>query len=79
MPPPAPASVVADGAYGLPSHPSEYTISWSADGEAVSASVDGEPIAFIIADRKPGFHAYVGTDCPWGRPFDADLHRQLFG
>jgi hypothetical protein len=79
LPPPAPASVLEEGASGLPSRTSGYTISWSADGQAVSASIDDEPIAFIIADRKPGFHAYIRTDCPWGQPFDANLHRQLFG
>lgn len=79
LPPPAPASILEDGAFNLPTRPSEYSISWSHDGEAASASVDGQPIAFIAAGRKPGFHAYVRTECPWGRPFDSGLHRELFG
>ena len=79
LPLPAPPNALADTARLLPTDPHAYRLEWSADGEAVRAVLDEEPIAFIHAADQRGFHRNIGVECPWGHVFDADLHDQLFG
>ena len=78
LPPPAPSAVLQEQAESLPTRPSDYVIGWSEDGEAARVSLGDRPIAFIVAHEKPGFHTYIRTECPWGRPFDSGFYGQLF-
>jgi hypothetical protein len=79
LPPPAPDGVLKDGASPLATDPQAYDLDWSSDGEAVQALLGDRAVAFIVAGTKRGFHVNLRADCPWGRVFDAELHRRLFG
>jgi hypothetical protein len=76
-PPPAPASVLKDS-FDAPHRPGDYFLEWSEDGEAVRALAGSRPIAFVTAYDKRGYHAHLLVDCPWGHPFDEELHLELF-
>ena len=78
-PPPAPAEVVGPGAHRVaPLEREAVAFTWSADGEAVAASVDGVLIGFIAPGARRGYSQHLRAAGPWGSPFDADLYGTLF-
>ena len=79
LPPPAPLAVIDDSIPAAPDSLDRYRLEWSNDGEAVRAIANDRPVAFISARHQQGFHVGLRVDCPWGKPFDADLHGRLFG
>ena len=79
LPLPAPSNALAEPGARLPIDPDSYRLEWSRDGDAVQASVNNEPVAFIQVAEARGFHSNIAVECPWGRPFDRGLHERLFG
>ena len=79
LPPPAPDGVLKDGTSVPAADPQAYDLDWSSDGEAVQVLLGDRTVAFLVAGTKRGFHVNLNADCPWGRVFDAELHRRLFG
>jgi hypothetical protein len=79
-PPPAPAEVVGPSAHrDAPLDPVTVTLAWSADGEAVAASVDGVLVGFIAPGVRRGYSRHLRAAGPWGSPLDGALHAELFG
>jgi len=79
LPPPAPADVVGPNALRKgPLKPTDVDVTWSANGEAAAAWVDGELVGFIAPGERRGYSRHLQVRGPWGAPLDAELFRRFF-
>ena len=77
-PPPAAEGYVTDAAQCLCPRDHDWTFFWSSDGEAVTVSKDGEPVAFIVNGQRRGYSRELVKDGPWGHPWSDDLFERTF-
>lgn len=77
--PPAPRSVTGAGAVMSPASSDELRLEWSADGESAAVHFGETLLGFIARASKPGYSRHLIVECPWGRPLDEGLYRELFG
>ena len=78
-PPPAPSNRVLAGGAREPPTSNRWTVQWSADGEAVAALLDDQPIAFIVAGQQRGYARYIAADAQsWALPWSEETYAEAF-
>jgi hypothetical protein len=76
-PPPAPIDRVEHG--GVLSAPGQWSVIWSASGDAVAALLNALPIGFVSAPDQRGWARYMRAGAgSWAKPWDEDTYRTLF-
>jgi hypothetical protein len=79
QPPPATAEVTTADAFRVaPLGDGDVQFAWSADGESVAAWVGDRLAGFIARAERRGYSVHLVAECPWGRPADPALYKQLF-
>jgi hypothetical protein len=77
-PPPATAAFAKLGSERRTPHPDQVTISWSADGDAACAHVDGALMGFLDARERRSQSVNLVQDGPFGAPLDRKLFAARF-
>ena len=76
-PPPLPRAQV-DGEPPDPRH-GRWSLLWSPDGNAVTALLDDQPIAFVVGGHSRGYARHVKAGAtPWALPWDEKAFAAAF-
>ena len=79
VPPPAPAEEVGPGALRASAlSAADVDLTWSQDGEAVAAWVDGQPVGYLAAGDRRGHSRHLSVAGRWGAAWDEAEFRRLF-
>jgi hypothetical protein len=79
LPPPAPAEAVGPGSLRTGAlEAADVALTWSQDGEAVAAWIDGQPVGFIGPGERRGHSRHLRLPGPWGADWDETAFRRLF-
>ena len=78
-PPPAAAGFARDTALCASPEKHQWAFLWSADGESVAVTKDGQAVACIIAGKKRGYSRELVKDGPWGSVWSDSVFAEAFG
>ena len=76
LPPPAPAQVLHTGNTISNTLESSWELAWATNGQSACLFVNGEARAVITPSG--GYTRFLAMDCPWGKPWDAQVFADLF-
>lgn len=76
--PPVTKTYAGPGSQGTVPVETTVHFQWSADGDSVAVSVNGELLGFIASGNKRGFSKHLLAEGPFGQTLDKDLYAKLF-
>lgn len=77
-PPPAAVGFARDTALCASPERHQWAFLWSADGESVAVTKDGQPVACIIAGKERGYSRELVRDGPWGNVWSDCVFEEAF-
>jgi hypothetical protein len=69
-PPPITTRYASDSAYRPGVSADRVRVGWTERGDAVTALVDDEPVAFLVVGEPRGYSRAIAVDGPYGHPWD---------